>query len=328
MNAQRRNVFGIFVIAALVLVFAVPAFSQGSEGVQIINGRDGVGPAQEIPTGNFQVDGKQLGQSVSVKVSKGYFVQFCSQKDGTGTCEAFGEGTHNLKSTDFAFIKVGKGDPPGTPIPTTASASAPVATGATAPVGNRTLPALTVYEQKNWLGRSQMLGPGMYRSFRGEFGKINDNQARSVVVTKGFQARFCSEEGLNFRGSGDCEIHEEGRHNLRFANSISFIEVIDLSDTAPPDDKMPVILYEDALQSGKMQGFDEGTFLASQGQFKKMGNDQALSIRVKDGYKASVCSDEPASGGSPGGCEEFGPGRKDLKNKKSASYIKVWKESK
>jgi hypothetical protein len=320
MSAHRRSVSGIFVIAALVLLLAGAASSQGSEGVQIINGRDGAGPAQEIPVGNFQVDGKQLGQSVSVKVSKGYFVQFCSQKDGTGTCEAFGEGTHNLKSTDFAFIRVGKGDPPGTPVP--------VAASATAPVASKPFAALTVFEQKNWGGRSQALGPGMYRSFRGEFGKLNDNQARSIVLAKGFRARFCSEEGLNFRGSGDCEIHEEGRHNLRFANSISFIEVIDLSDNSPEDDKMPVVLYEDALQGGQMQGFDEGAFLASQGQFKKMGDNRAQSIHVKSGYRAMVCSDEPAQGGEPGGCEEFGSGRKDFKNRKSASYLKVWKESK
>lgn len=317
MDSHQHKVSGFFVAALFVLISAGSVLSQATdaEGVQIVNGRDGVGMSQSIPVGIFQVDGNRLGQNVSVKVAKGYFVQFCAQKDGSGTCEGYGEGIHNLASTDFSFIRVGMAPLPG---------AAPVADGSPGP---STSTALTVFEQMNWGGRAQIFGPGMYRSFRGEFGKINDNQARSIIVAKGFRARFCSEEGLNFRGSGDCEIHEEGRHNLRFADTISFIEVMDLSDNAPPDDKMPVVLYEDATQSGKMQGFPEGTYLAGKGQFKKLGNDQASSIYVRDGYRASVCSDEPASSGEPLGCEEFGPGRKNLKNKKAASYLKVWKES-
>ena len=322
MSTHLRNVFGLFLISALVLSFSVSAFSQETEGVQIVNGRDGVGQSQSIPVGIFQVDGRQLAQTPSVKVSKGYFVQFCAQKDGTGRCESHGEGVHNLSWTEFNFIQVGKGVPPaatttGTGAPTAAPVAAPAAQGE---------PPVTVFERKNWGGRSQIFGPGMYRSYRGEFGKINDNQAMSVVIAKGYKARFCADEGLNFRGTGDCEIQEEGRHNLRFANSISFIEVIDLSDTSPPDDKMPVVLYEDSSQTGKMQGFDEGTFLGSKGQFKKLGNDQATSISVKSGYKAMVCSDEPAAAGEPGGCEEFASGKKNLKTKKTASYLKVWKE--
>jgi hypothetical protein len=89
---------------------------------------------------------------------------------------------------------------------------------------------------------------------------------------------------------------------------------------------MPVILYEDSSQTGKMQGFDEGIFLGSKGQFKKLGNDQASSISVKSGYRATICSDEPAAGGEPGGCEEFTSGKKNLKTKKGASYLKVTKE--
>ena len=32
------------------------------------------------------------------------------------------------------------------------------------------------------------------------------------------------------------------------------------------------------------------------------------------------------AGGEPGGCEEFASGKKNLKTKKAASYLKVWKE--
>jgi len=328
MNAHLGRVFGRFFVSVVIAVGAVSGFAQtnDNEAVQIVNGRDGVGQAQNIPVGVFQVDGKQLGSTASVKVASGYFVQFCAQKDGTGKCEAFGEGIHNLTTTEFNFIKVGKGAPPVTTVAPGAAVTGNPAVAT--PAGVRQVAAVTVFEQKGWGGRSQTFGPGMYRSYRGEFGKINDNQAMSAVVMKGYRARFCSDEGLSFRGAGDCEIHEEGKHNLRFANSISFIEVIDLSDTSPDDEKQPVILYEDPVQTGKMQGFDEGTFLAIDGQFKKLGDDQAASISVKNGYRAMVCSDAPAAGVEPVGCEEFSAGKKNLKNRKAASYLKVWKDSK
>lgn len=315
------------VIAILfVIAFAGSVHAQ-SEGVRIFNGRDGAGASQEIPVGFFEVNGKQLSPgdgkepNVSVKVSPGFRVRFCSGKDGSGTCEEFGDGTHNLTSLEFNSIKVWKGE-----------ATQPKAAGATVPTsatstGAGSAPPLLVFEEKNWGGRSQIFLPGMYRSFKGEFGKINDNQARSVIVAKGFRARFCTEEGRFYRGAGECEIHEEGRHNLRFPLSISFIEVIDLSQPATDDETMPVVLYEDPSQVGKMQGFDVGTFLASRGEFRKIGNDQASSIEVRSGYRASVCSEEPTmAGGEGANCEEFTSGRKNLKNKKSASYLRVWKD--
>ena len=326
MSTHRLRASVVAGVILLSFAFILPVLSQTTptEGVRLFNGRDGSGPSQDIPIGVFQVDGKQLAPgeggkpNISVKVPAGVFIRFCEQKDGTGKCEEFGEGVHNLTTADFNFIRVWKGSPtPATPVAPTAGADTSPATTKVAP--------LVVFEQKHWLGRSQVFGPGMYRSFRGEFGRINDNQVRSVVISKGYRARFCSEEGLNFRGSGDCETHEEGRHNLRFANSISFVEVVDLSDTSD-EEKLPVVLYEDTSQEGKMQGFDVGVSTASGGKFRKLGNDQATSIWVKDGYRATVCSDEPQAGATDGAnCEEFGPGRKNLKNRKSASWVRVSK---
>jgi hypothetical protein len=134
---------------------------------------------------------------------------------------------------------------------------------------------------------------------------------------------------MYYRGAGDCEVYdEEGKYNLRFANSISFVEVTVLGDPGD-DEKKPVVLYEDASQAGKMQGFDVGTFNAAKGEFGKLPNDEAASITVRDGYRASVCADEPTNGGGEGSnCEEFGPGKKNLKNRDVASYLRVWKESK
>jgi hypothetical protein len=313
----------LFTLALWVTIFAGICLAQTdqTESVLLYNGPNATGMSQPIPVGSYQVSGKQLsssdgkGAGISVKVPKGLVVKFCPSKDGSGNCEEYREGTHNLLSIDFNSITVQKARSQVV----SSQVSDPAVTG-TNPVL-----ALIVFEQMHWGGRSQVFGPGMYRSFRGEFGKINDNQAMSVVVAKGFRARFCSDEGLSFRGSGDCEIHEEGRHNLRFANKISFIEVIDLSDKAPPDDKMPVVLYEDPSQDGKLQGFDVGTYLASKDQFRKLSNDQASSIVVKDGYRATVCADEPAGDGEGANCEEFTSGKKNLKNRKAASYLRVVK---
>lgn len=306
--------------AVLVAMTFVPAvLGQEPDGVMLFNGRDATGMSQAIPVGVFQVNGKQLGSEVSIKVATGYSIRFCSESDGTGKCDDYGEGVHNLVSLDFKFIRVSKGGVAApTPITTVSEGSA-----TTGP------PPVTVFEQLNWLGRSQTFGVGMFRSFRGEFGKINDNQARSIAVAKGFRVRLCSDEGMNYRGAGDCEIHEEGRHNLRFSNSISFIEVTDTSESSVDEEKLPVVLYEDASQAGKMQGFREGSFSATGGDFKKLGDNNAGSIWVKAGYQATVCSDAPASpGGEPTGCEEFGPGKKNLKSKKTASFIRVAKAEK
>ena len=295
------------------LLFGANAQGQAGNGVRLFIKRDAYGPSQEIPPGTYQVNGKDLGDpevkdaGLSVLVPKNMRVKFCEvigSGDGGGKCEEFGEGVHNLLSQAFTFIKVW------------AQAEAP-----------KTQPALIVFEQPNWGGRSQGYQPGMYRSIRGEFGKINDNMVQSVIIAKGFEVRFCTFEGNDSRGGGDCEVHREGRHNLRFADGISFFEIKDLSDTSPDDGKMPVILYEDGAQGGKMQGFDVGVFFASQGQFKKIGNDIASSITVKAGYRATVCSDE-GSAGTPDRCEEFGPGKHNLKNKDSASYLKVLKDEK
>ena len=167
--------------------------------------------------------------------------------------------------------------------------------------------------------------PGMSRTDRNYFAKINDDTAKSAIVAKGYRVRFCVDVGrLNARGDGECEEHEEGRHNLRNSNAISFIEVIDLNDKSPAHDKMPVVVYEDTAQGGKMQGFDVGTFLASLGQLGKLANDTASSVIVKSGYRVQICADEV-----PGEkCEELGAGKYNLKIKDSASYIKVWKSDK
>lgn len=302
-KTSATYLFLLCFVAALSAVAQTP--SDGN--VKFFQGPNGTGAMQDIPPGTYKVDGKQLAATlakdavISVQVPRGTRVRFCEDQ-GTGgevtaKCEEYAEGTHNLKTIYFTLIKVWK-------------ESLPTAT----------IPPVIVYEQLNWGGRTQIFLPGMYRSDRGEFGKINDNMAMSTVIAKGFHVRFCEDVGINARGSGLCEEHDEGRHNLRFANSISFIEVIDLSDKSPADDTLPVVLYEDGSQVGKKQGFDVGVFLASLNQLGKVGNDKASSVSIKTGYRVLICPDEVVNEK----CEEFGAGKRNLKQKHMASYVKVW----
>ena len=304
---KYSNAVTICLFSLILLALSGAIHGQTIGPVTLFQGPNGSGAGQDIPPGTYRVNGKELGSATkdpvfSVKVAKGFSVRFCDEPGTSGEapkCEEFTAGTNNLKSIDFKLIKVWK--------------------------EAATIPPVMVFEAENWGGRSQVYLPGMYRADRNEFGKINDNLAKSAVIAKGFRVRFCVEEGqLNARGAGECEEHEEGKYNLRFADSISFIEVIDLNDKSPAHDKMPVTLYEDNAQGGKMQGFDVGTFLASLGQFGKVANDTASSVVVKNGYRVQICPDE-----APGDkCEELGPGKYNLKLKDTASYIKVWKSDK
>jgi len=271
MSKYNKALTVYLLFLCLAAVTANSAAAQAA-AVKLFQGPNGAGMAQDIPPGTYQVSGTQMAESlgkdavISVQVAKGFRIRFCetagSNGEGGGKCEELGEGIKNLQSLNFNLIKVWK-------------ESAPV----------------VVFEQANWAGRAQPFFPGKYRHDRVEFGRINDNMAMSVAVAKGYKARFCENVGLYARGGGSCEEHEEGKHNIRLANAISFIEVIDLSDKSPDDDTLPVVLYEDTTQGGKKQGFDVGTFLASAGGLGKILNDTASSIVIKPGYRVRVCAD-------------------------------------
>ena len=307
MSRKIESVSGFLVLIIVVLLAGMSALAQGpTKAITLYQLPNGGGAGQDIPVGTYRVSGKQLSTGIkeavfSVRVANGFRVKFCDD-DGQagktgGSCEEFGGGTHNLRSLNFTFIMIW------------------------AEVAVTSVPPVVVFEGANWSGRTQIFGPGMYRADRNEFGKINNDMAMSAIVAKGYKVRFCIEEGKWGRGAGDCEVHEEGRHNLRFADSISFIEVFDLSDKSPADESMPVILFEDTGQAGKMQGFDVGVFAAGGKQFGKISEDTASSVKVKSGYRVMICPDQ-----APGDrCEEFGEGKHDLRQKDSASYLKVWK---
>jgi len=293
---RQLAVLGLFFFAATAVVA-----QKAADAVILFQGPKATGAGQSIPVGTYRVDGKQMAAAIgkdaviSVRVPTGLIVRFCNE---AGKCETFASGTHDLGSTAFVLIKVWRDIPAVMPV--------------------------VVFESENWMGRAQAYPVGMYRSIRNEFGNIADDKAVSIIVAKGFRARLCVEEGVFARGAGDCEEHNEGKHNLRFSDSISFIEVIDLNDRSPADESMPVVLYVDEIQGGKMQGFDVGEFAAGKGHFRKLPDNTASSLRVKKGYRAMICPDE-----APGGnCDEYGEGNSNLKQKDSASYLKVWKTDK
>ena len=128
---MRSSILTFAVVALLAAISPAIASAQG-DVVVFFTGKDATGVSQSIPVGVFKVDGKQLGSNeASVKVAKEHNVRFCANPDGTGKCEEFAEGTHNLTSIDFNFIKVWKGAPtPAAGAAVVPASNAPAASGA------------------------------------------------------------------------------------------------------------------------------------------------------------------------------------------------------
>ena len=176
-----RYIHSLLLGCILVPLLVIGVQGQGDAPVRLFQGPHPTDAGQDIPLGTYRVDGKQLGSSIkdpvfSVRVGKGFRVRFCAANNEQ--CEEYGEGTNNLKSINFGFIRVSK----------EAATSRP--------------PRVIVYEARNWAGRAQIYLPGMYRSDRNEFGKIGDNLAMSVIISEGFRGRFCVDQGINARGAG------------------------------------------------------------------------------------------------------------------------------
>jgi hypothetical protein len=90
---------------------------------------------------------------------------------------------------------------------------------------------VSVYEHANSTGRSQFFGEGKFRADSGQFGKLPNDSASSVKVSKGYRVRLCENEGEG-KSSGRCEEYGEGTFNLKVARSggvadrVSMIEVL------------------------------------------------------------------------------------------------------
>lgn len=90
---------------------------------------------------------------------------------------------------------------------------------------------------------------------------------------------------------------------------------------------MPVVLFEDANFTGKSQGFGPCKYRADKGQFWKLPNDAASSVKIASGYAVKLCEHEGVKGTGDGICESHGPGNFALGpiNDK-VSYIEVRKQ--
>jgi hypothetical protein len=91
---------------------------------------------------------------------------------------------------------------------------------------------VTVFEDANFAGTSQVYGPGIYRADKLRLGSLPNDSASSVHVANGFGVRLCENEG-DGNGSGVCETKGPGNHNLLsgpggVGDKVSFIRVFAL----------------------------------------------------------------------------------------------------
>ena len=77
---------------------------------------------------------------------------------------------------------------------------------------------VTVFEHANATGRSQTFGEGKFRADYGQFGKLPNDSASSVKVSKGYRVRLCENEGEG-KAIGRCEEYGEGSFNLKVAKA-------------------------------------------------------------------------------------------------------------
>ncbi len=331
-------VFG-FAISFGAILFADRAAAQGwgYGPVVVFDERDGRGRSQGFDEGVFLNNRGQLGtigndRATSVHVSAGYRVRFCENEgtgNGAGRCEEFGEGNFNLRYPRSAsYIRVtgrfGGGSGGGW--------------GGGGGLGRQ---GVTVYDDRDFKGRSQNFGPGRYLNSRGQLGAIRNDEASSVVVQRGYRVRFCESEGSG-NGEGKCDEYGEGRYNLRLNDEASYIEVRRSggwgggppvwggggdegwgSGNPGPGFNAVVTVYSERNQRGDRQTFGVGTFRNDRNQLGNIKNDDATSISVPRGMRARVCSDDGNAWGG-GRCDEYGPGNYNLRVNDEMSFITVW----
>ncbi len=323
----------LFLICLVVTPVAVEAQRWGSGPVIVYDENDGGGNESSFNVGVYRADRNEFeslrnDSASSVTVAPGYRVRFCENEGrngaGSGRCEEFGPGNHNLRYANRAsFIRV---------------------TGPAGPnwgggwgVGQGTGQyGVTVYDDRDFRGRSQGFGVGRFMAAGGRLGVLQNDSASSVVVSRGFRVRLCEHEGLGF-GDGRCEEYTEGRHNLRYNDEASYIEVQRVGGWGggiggrpnPPfggigDTNSPVIVYADRNQRGDQQAFGLGIYRSDLGQFGSLRNDEASSVFVANGFRVRFCAGEGGGRGS-GQCEEYGPGNYNLRYNDKASWIRVWR---
>ena len=315
----------------LIAAMAVTSFGQGwgYGPVLVFDQRDGNGNVSSFGVGEYRSGRGEFGtlrndSAQSVSVPSGFRVRFCenegSRGEGSGRCEEVGEGNTNLRYGGTAsYIRV----------------FGPTGWNNNGGWNSGDRRGVTVYEDRDATGRSQEFGVGRYLNMGGGLGNLRNDKASSVVVDRGFRVRLCENEGNDGRGSGRCEEYNEGRYNLRYDNSVSYVEVqrtggwggwngdrggFPGGDRDRSNDRVTV--YDQVDQRGTRQAFSEGVYRYTDGNFGRLGNDSASSIYVPPGYRVRLCENEGRDRYGER-CEDYGAGDHNLRYQNSASSIEV-----
>lgn len=340
-------------LLSLLLLFSCFVFSSiavtaqwGNDPVIVYDLTNGRGASQGFNVGEYRNDRGQLGgigndRASSVYVAEGFSVRICEAEgrgNGSGRCEQYGAGYHNLMySNTMSYIQVsGNGSGWG--------GNGGNWGGNNNGIGGN---GVTVYDDRDYRGASQKFGPGRYLNSGGGLGAIRNDEASSVIVERGYKVRFCESEGGG-NGAGKCEEYGEGRYNIRLNDEASYIEVTRTgggwgggnggwggnggsgggwgggSGNGGNNNGNRVIVYSEKDQRGDEQSFSTGTFRNDRGQLGNIRNDDATSIFVPRGYRARVCEKEGGYNGA-GRCEEYGPGSYNLRYNDEMSFIRVWR---
>ncbi|MGD9589567.1 MAG: hypothetical protein AB7Q37_14235 [Pyrinomonadaceae bacterium] len=200
---------------------------------------------------------------------------------------------------------------------------------------------VTVYEDHDLRGRSQVFHDGRYLNNRGQLGNLRNDRASSVDVPVGYSVRLCDGEGTGY-GILPCQVFGPGRHNLPYTldNRVSYVEVSQIlwgggTGTGPgaPVPSTPGLgrpgatVYSDRNFRGRSQSYGPGRYLNTERQLGDLRNDEASSVAVLNGYRVKLCENEGAYGHGGGRCEEYGPGRYNLRYNDDVSYVEVTRSS-
>jgi len=325
--------FTIFLsLGLLILTNTLSAQFRSNGPVTIYDQRDGRGNAAAFDVGTYRSDRNELGllrndSASSVLVSRGYTVRLCESEGrgtGSGKCEEFGEGNHNLRYGGTAsyvqITRTGGGWDGG---------------GGN---GGSDRNSVLVFEDRDFRGRSQTFGVGRFLNAGNQLGSLRNDAASSVVVPRGYRVRLCENEGNSGRGEGRCEDYGEGRYNLRYDNAASYIEIIrdggrwyndnyGGGSNNPGNVRDRVSIFADRNQRGRREEFAVGTYRADRGEFGQLGNDEASSVVVPRGYHIRLCENAGGSVREGGGqCEEYGSGTFNLRYPRTASYIRITRD--
>jgi hypothetical protein len=293
--------------------------AQYGSPVTVYDRRDTNGSSQGFDVGVYRNDRGDLSslgndKASSVRVDRGYRVRLCENEgygtNGSGRCEEYGPGTYNLRYDNTAsFIRVTRQSGGG---------------GG----GGISRGVVTVYDDRDYDGAWQTFDVGRHRFNQGEFGRLRNDEASSIIISSGYRVRLCESEGVDGRGSGRCEDLTAGRHNLRLNDEVSFIQVRRTGGGGWDDDnngnRGGVVLYDDRYQRGNQQAFETGTYRNDRGELGQIGNDKATSVFVPQGYRVRLCENDGNNYGS-GRCEEYGAGSYNLRYNDAASFVRVWR---